>query len=239
MNGKQQEITESVERILENVTVTGNVVQGVAVLGPRSDNGPPGGRHYTQQARGDVAELSEGAQVFLDHPENKSRGRVRSVNDLIGVLRNVRESGDRVRGDFVLVDHVDKLKRLAEQAPKAAGLSIRARGDVRRDGDREIVESVSKIKSVDLVSRPAATEGLAESLIESIQQEETMKRDVRETDLSQVDDRLFGGTPYDERPWADRLRKMREQAEQEESVGEKHGDISEADLGRIEMNLFC
>lgn len=222
MKTTEAELQEEVERILEGATVQGSTVQNVVVLTDKSRNQ----RRYTDDALDEAAEKAEGAQVYADHPDSK--GGERSVHDLIGVLKGVRKAGKKVKGNLLLVDHVAKVKRLAKEAASAVGLSINARGPVRQlDDGYQVVEGISDMRSVDLVTAPAATSGLAESIFESIGEGDDMKsatRDLSEVDLGAVAANLFG-VPYggrlDETPGASDVQEVEESEDRDEPTPEE------------------
>jgi len=149
-------------RLSESARVSGSIIRGVAVLAPHSRNG----RRYSRRALEDVAERAEGARVFLDHDEGSRRGgEPRTVRDLVGVIRSARVVRGAVRADLRLLDseHRPFLLDLAEDAPALVGLSIAARGKVRRGDDGEdVVERVTDLASVDVVTAPATTTSLFE-----------------------------------------------------------------------------
>lgn len=165
----------------------GHLIQNVALLGRESQNG----RIYEDKAMEEAADLYEGASVYLDHPkqsEMEERRGTRSVLDLAGRIRNPRKVGDRVRGDIEVLDREPSkslLFSLAEQMPDQAGMSHRARGEVRvNDQGTQIVESVTDVKGVELVTEPATVGGLMESLEQ--EPEEGDEMDYGELNLSEL-----------------------------------------------------
>ena len=143
-----------------------NLIRNVSLCGTRSKNN----RTYTPKALQDAVRLYQGAAFYLDHPtkrELSEREGVRSVLDLAGEIVNPRLSGDRVRGDLHLLDR-EPVKSLvfalAEQMPHMAGMSHRARGVVRPSPSGDVVESLEAVSAVELVTDPATTAGLFESV---------------------------------------------------------------------------
>lgn len=194
MPQKLQEVFPQGQALSEaRVSRESNRISDVALLGRTSANG----RVYTEQAMRDAARLYGGAKVFADHPTQKElrrRDGVRSVRDLIGKVSNPRFAGDRVRGDIHLLESEPMrslVLSLAEQAPELAGMSHRARGEVRQmeDGTQE-VRSLEEVFAVELVTEPATVSGLAESL--NLHRGRDRKRN--EIDLEAAHDELFG--PY-------------------------------------------
>lgn len=155
------DLTESLNRPFAEAEVSGNLIHGVAVLTASSKNG----RRYSRSALEDVVELAQenAVQVFLDHDRGS---RERSVKDLAGTLRNPRLAGGVVRGDLQVLDvEAGRLiKAVAEGEPALAGLSIAARGEVEATDEGAVVRAVEWLGSVDVVTEPATTSSLFESL---------------------------------------------------------------------------
>lgn len=144
-----------------------NLISNVVLLGRRSRNG----RVYTDTAMQEAAELYRGVKFFIDHPtksEEKNTGGVRSVHDLAGRVLNPRVVGEQVRGDLELLDREPTKSlvfSLAEQMPEVVGNSHRARGEIFvNDEGIEVVESVTDVFGMELVTEPATTDGLLESI---------------------------------------------------------------------------
>lgn len=154
--------------LLEHVTIDGRVdrqagvIRGVSILGKHSANG----REYSDQAMRDAARLYEGSRVRINHPSRREPYRERGLEEEFGVLRNVKVEGNRVRGDLHFVKShpdADWILERAERFPNTIGLSHNADGkSVNRNG-RTVVESLSRVNSVDLVNEPATTGGLFEA----------------------------------------------------------------------------
>lgn len=137
------------------------VIRGVKILGYESKNK----RRYTRAAIERAAHLYENAAVFADHPGGRAQGN-RRVADRVGTLMgvHVRESG--LFADL----HYFRSHALAGTIADAAeanspgiGLSHVAEGTTRREGDLTIVEEITRVVSVDIVSNPATTRSLFES----------------------------------------------------------------------------
>lgn len=137
------------------------IVRGVRVLGRESRNG----RTYSDKAMNDAARLYEGAPVNIDH-DRKEPHRERGLLEGFGELRNTANKGEFVEGDL----HYPKshpatplFEEMAERFPNKIGLSHNADGKSRRDKGKEIVESIDRVISVDVVRSPATNKGLWES----------------------------------------------------------------------------
>ena len=139
------------------------VLRGVKVLGRVSRNG----RRYTDAALKQALRLYEGARVNINHPDRQRPSVDRAVVDRFGVLRKVQIREDGIYADLhYLRRHplAEMIAEAAERLPDALGLSHNAEGRTSRRSDAEIVEEITRVISVDLVSDPASTGGLFESI---------------------------------------------------------------------------
>jgi len=155
------ELTDIIERAALDVALENGVLRGAAVL---RRSGKSGSRTYTDRALSDVVEAinRESIKVYIDHAGRLIAG-VRSVADLAGSLRNARLDGNVVRADFAVLP---KFRKTVEAMARdgIGGLSIHASaGPIRRDRNRETVESIEKLHSVDLVSETGSTISLLEA----------------------------------------------------------------------------
>lgn len=175
------QLHESFDNAFSESTVSGNLIQNVKLLGRVSRNN----RTYSEQAISDAARLYENVGVYFDHPtdrELRDRKGVRSVHDLAGKVRNPRVVGSEVRGDIQVLDFGESspakfLKALAEQMPDAVGFSHRASGMLVKGDNGDVVESLDHVFAHELVTDPATTAGLFESIINDVPEDEddTMK----------------------------------------------------------------
>lgn len=166
------------------------VIRDVKILGRTSKNR----RVYTDGAMDDAVRLYEGRRVFFDHNDRSDRKKERRFQEFGGVLSNVRKTGDGVYGDLLFVKSdplASKLAESAERFPNAFGLSHNAEGRTRQDRDTLIVESLIDVESVDIVTRPAAVEGLFESQELEPKEEKTMS--VTKTTLAILLEQCFPG----------------------------------------------
>jgi hypothetical protein len=164
-------------------------IKNVSILGKSSKNN----REYTDTALNDAVGLFEGVSAYANHRERNKR----DVREIIGSFINVRKVGDRVKADLQLLKKESWLLEVAEKMPKAMGFSIDATAKVRRVTGKEIVESISSVKSVDLVDSPATVKGLFESendmeekeLLEKLQkielQEKALESRAKELDVKE------------------------------------------------------
>ena len=150
------------------------IIRGVKLLGLRSKNK----RNYdTPGVRKNAGKVLEGARIYIDHPPTATTPR--SYRDKIAVVEGDVEyrAGS---GHFGTIRFNPK-HPVAEQfvwdvmhAPKSFGMSINASvkmGSTDSSGDIA-VESIDTVRSIDIVTTPATTEGLFES--EQIEEEEIM-----------------------------------------------------------------
>jgi hypothetical protein len=152
---------------VDSVDEVNCIIYGVKVLGEKSRNPPPNDNTYPAETRKKALSLIEGAQVCIDHPAPNEGGRERSYRDVNGSLKEARETGDGARANWHLNPHHEATKQLlwdAKNNPTNLGFSINGDGRRRREGGRMLVEEIRSLVSVDLVSRPATTNGLFEAL---------------------------------------------------------------------------
>jgi hypothetical protein len=117
------------------------------------------------------------APFYFDHPTEqqlRERKGARSVLDLAGEILNPRRVGDHVKGDLHVLEREPTSSlafALAEQMPHRAGMSHRGRGTLRpgAPGQPDIVESLAEVFAVELVTDPATTAGLFESVTQEEQ----------------------------------------------------------------------
>lgn len=150
-------LREFVESKTLNVDRAAGVIRDVKILGHESANGRTYSRAAITKARG----LYEGMRVNVDHP--KKPGESRGVSDRFGRLVNVREKQDGLYGDLEYIKAhplAEMTAEVAERMPDQLGLSHNAEGRMAKGG--KLVESITKVHSVDLVSDPATVRGLFE-----------------------------------------------------------------------------
>jgi hypothetical protein len=139
------------------------VIRDVLVLGLKSRNG----RDYSPQALKKAAALYESKVVNVGHPPRSEPGKERTFDERFGWLDNIRESSDGLRGDLNYLKsdpRAEKFCEAAERNPSMFGLSHNAEGRTVRHGDKLLVEEIEQVRSVDIVSDPATTRSLFESM---------------------------------------------------------------------------
>ena len=135
------------------------VIHGVRILGPKSKNK----RVYSEPAIREGRPLYEGIRVNYDHPAGS---RERSMDDRAGWLQGVHVANGGLSGDlclFVSDSRAAKVLEAAEKHPGAFGLSHNVRAETRQENGVLIVERITRVESVDIVSDPATTSSLFES----------------------------------------------------------------------------
>jgi hypothetical protein len=134
-------------------------LSGVKLLGYESKNG----RRYVKPSPA----LYEGVKINLNHPDMFSG--LTQVENTIGFTSNITVNEDGVFGDITLNPHhpaAEQIAWVAENAPSTMGMShvahveeLEVEGDF--SGDIPLLE-VIEVVSVDLVGRPATTNGMFE-----------------------------------------------------------------------------
>lgn len=162
-NTQRERLAESIQQeiAVDRIDTAAGVIRGVKVLGRESKNG----RTYSDRALADAARLYEGVQVNFDH-DRKEPYRERGLMEGFGVLRDNAIRADGVYADLHYLTAHPAAPVFVERArrfPKSFGLSHNADGQTSRSGKKTIVESLDKVTSVDIVSRPATNDGLFES----------------------------------------------------------------------------
>lgn len=142
------------------VDTDAGVIRGIKIHGLSSANG----RDYTRECVSRAIPLYEGVVVNVDHPSRP--GDPVPVARRLGWLESVKQDQDGgLRADLhYLRTHpmADALVETAKRRPQLLGMSHNANGKTRREGGREIVESIESVYSVDLVADPATVKGLHE-----------------------------------------------------------------------------
>jgi hypothetical protein len=137
------------------------VIRGVKLLGLSSRNG----RRYRAGALVEAVGLYEGAKVNINHPKGHPLSP-RDYQDRLGVVRGVVfRDGEGLFGDL----HFNPKHTLSEQlvwdaehAPQNVGMSHNVLARTSKSGDETVVETITKVQSIDLVADPATTSGLYE-----------------------------------------------------------------------------
>lgn len=135
-------------------------IDNVRILGLASANG----RDYLPEAVKAAIGLYEGKATNINHPARP--GEPTTIERRNGWLSAVRQESDGgLRGKWSLLKsdpQTAKILEVAQRNPSLLGLSHNVSGKVRREGGREIVESIDCVHSVDVVADPATVQGLHE-----------------------------------------------------------------------------
>ena len=158
------------------------VIRGVRVLGRSSRNG----REYSDRALSEAARLYQGIGVNLNHADRREtpldKSLERAVEAGFGWLEAVEVRSDGVYGDlhfFKSHPQAAMIVEAAERNPRRFGLSHHAEGRVRRLNGKNVVESIERVRSVDMVQNPATNAGLFES--KEISMHKTIRQILTET----------------------------------------------------------
>ncbi len=141
------------------------VIYGAKILGAKSKNG---GR-YPRAAREAAKAKYEGIVINVNHPRRDKPGDERKVEERFGVASNIQITDDGTYADVAYLKSHPMADSVAEAAERKElsnifGFSHNA-VTVQSDQDGEVVhESISKVRSVDLVADPATTKGVFESM---------------------------------------------------------------------------
>jgi hypothetical protein len=138
------------------------IIHGVKVLGLVSANGPK----YRAKAIADAAKLYDGAQVFVGHPDRSRPDAERAPSDMFGWLESPEAKADGLYADLHYVKAhamAGTITEIAERRPDKMGLSHNAVVTESANGREVVFESINRVRSVDLVCKPATTRGIFES----------------------------------------------------------------------------
>jgi len=149
------------------------IIYGVRVAGLLSNN-----RHaqagvkrtrYLPSAYQQATHLYENVEVNLNHLRTKpgQPKPERQVEQNIGVLRNVRATSDGLRADLHYKTNHPYAPQLVEDVRRRMGtfgLSHDALGHGDRHGEEFVIDTITQVKSVDVVADPATVHNFWESL---------------------------------------------------------------------------
>jgi hypothetical protein len=135
------------------------VIYGVKVLGWESKNG----RRYLPEDVRRKVHLYDGVPVNIDHPLRP--GETRDSDARFGRLVKPRYESDGLNADLEFLKCHPMAPRICEAAarmPEVFGLSHNADGETRLEAGVTVVTSIEEVRSVDVVTQPATTDGLFE-----------------------------------------------------------------------------
>jgi hypothetical protein len=186
--------------ILETVTSspridkTAGVIYGVKLLGPISRNSRANysRRRYSENALKEQAGLCEGIGVNVNHPPSEAEAdRPRTFTDRIGLIKNARfvNATEGTFGDLHYNPAHPWAKTLewwADNQPAAVALSQNADGRGRIENGELCIESVAKVRSIDLVADGGTNKSLFEGLIsDKIETDEQLKATRKISNIAQ------------------------------------------------------
>lgn len=159
MRGKRRKITEQTATPFAGSRVdrAAGCIRDVLICGFESANG----RTYP------AAVLRESAAKYEGRPVNADHGREATISRRMGWFSDVRAGADgRPRGTLHLLENhpmTAAVFEAAERNPALYGLSHVAYCQTSTKNGREVVESIDRVESIDLVAEPATTKSLFES----------------------------------------------------------------------------
>lgn len=139
---------------------------GVKLLGEKSENN----RLYGKEVREAALSKYKGLKVYVDDGDFHQAGNSKpgSMQLWAGTVKEAYNRADGIYGDVKLRKKSSFYEGILEAAndedfSRNLGCSHVADGDVRMEGDVEIVESLNEVFNVALVMEPATTAGMWES----------------------------------------------------------------------------
>ncbi len=138
------------------------IIHDVKIIGHVSTSG----RRYSPSALAQAKSLYEGARVNVNHANPARPGEDRNFYDWFGALQNVRESQDGLYSDLhYLKTHAvaERVCEAAERFPDKFGLSHDAVVMESHHDGVTVYNTISRVRSVDLVCKPGTTRGIFES----------------------------------------------------------------------------
>lgn len=151
----------------------GNLIEAklhdVKLLGTESSNVNPDGtrNRYSSATRERAIPLYEGQDINVDHPDRSTPGAERSVRDRLGWSEGVYNKADGIYARDLVMDPTDPVTKkvlwFAENNPQKLGFSHNAKGRGIVEGEYTDIQEITKVRSTDLVGKPATTKGLFES----------------------------------------------------------------------------
>ena len=141
-----------------------STVSGVKLMGTVSKNG----REFSPAAMRDFYNLSEGAKININHNAG-DLGATRGYADRFGSVLSRTLEADGIYGTIKINPKHPLAEQFfwdAENAPQNCGMSpVYSPGKTSRtSGSKLLIESVASLRSYDVVTEPATTNGLAEGV---------------------------------------------------------------------------
>ncbi|MBA2116796.1 hypothetical protein [Bremerella alba] len=151
--------TTTTKPLVFHVDTDNGIIHNVKICGNQSKNG----RIYPPEVLAAAAPLYEGVTVFLNH--GLMPGDEREIDVHFGNLQNVRTLNGELFADLHYVTTHPLAASIVERAqkfPRNFGLSHDAQVEAVPSGDFQQVQRITAVNSVDLVTRPATSDGLFE-----------------------------------------------------------------------------
>lgn len=163
------------------------VVKNVDILGSVSKNN----RRYSETVQKEAAPLFEGAKAYLNHQPGNQMKEARRVEDMIGQYKNIHVKDGKTKGDLHLIKDkkvvTEHVMPVVKDAPHLVGNSIVARGQMSKGSDGVYdVEKIIGVRSVDMVSEPATTDGLFSESITEDKMADTKAVELKDITLAQL-----------------------------------------------------
>lgn len=200
------------------------VIRGVKLLGFASRNN----RRYERAGVESALKSYDGVALYVNHPTDPATGRVvpkrtRMSEERLGRIENPTLSDAGARCDIrILKSHpmAERLLEAAESMPDAFGLShnIDYAGHQDPATGELVVESITHVRSVDLVPNPATTN----SLFESVDETHGGRRPMRTT-LSRLVRSVASRTA--DKPKAKRLFGFLAEMDEADDIPMDYGDL--------------
>ena len=153
--------TEGADKLLADEEA--GILRNVPLLGQRS---PSRHRTYPDEVMRAAVSLFEGVPYYADRGFHTDPTVHPPPEAILGQVTNPRfaESEHKIKGDIIPLNAERRgfLFSLSKM-PQVAGNSPRMAGKVRRQGGEEIVQVITQVRAVDLVSAPGTLKGLHES----------------------------------------------------------------------------
>ena len=147
-----------------------SILRNVVLLTSESHDQDGNVRHvYSVKALRDGARLFEGKKVYYDHAVAHAQGaQYRKIRDIFGIVHKPRfvPEENKIRGNIHVVQVADAERPLwlAEHEPHSIGISPHLEVHYTMENGIPHVDKLRKVGSADLVTEPATTQGLFESM---------------------------------------------------------------------------
>lgn len=164
------------------------IIFGCRLLGLTSPNshGVAGAKstRYKPEALEAAKPLYENADVFLNHRERNAKINADDpAEEKLGILRNVRMSESGLIGDYHYLKSHDFNNRIVEDAERGLGVysfSHDANGEGPVENGVFLIERITEVRRVDIVSRGATNRNLWESERGNMSTKRTFRKLVKE-----------------------------------------------------------